>query len=257
MGSSTQGEGESFAIHLKICTPGLALIFRPCLPRHGQTPARRLRSAGKRTALARRTRLRRPPLICRRRGDEAHFKSGCWVFKLEPPHVGSYVMEDLRTGPSSPSAASQQGAGRRHGPPHLPRFLQRRAAQAAGRRTGPERTLVSHPSKTKMEALHLLKLKPKQNIGKWKAESPQNKPTLHGCHGVFSPRSRSLARRPLENPRVGICRTFIRKNKKRNYHFPAGIFNFSSSSPSRCRMVASTFGTYICVSAGRCAAMRS
>src|ERR1035437_1441508 len=87
--------------------------------------------------------------------------------------------------------------------------------------------------KQKMEALHLLKLKPKQNIGKWKAESPQNKPTLHGCHGVFSPRSRSLARRPLENPRAGICRTFIRKTKKRNYHFPAGIFNFSSSSPSR------------------------
>ena len=55
-----------------------------------------------------------------------------------------------------------------------------------------------------MEALHLIKLKPKQNIGKWKAESPQNKPTLHGCHGVFSPRSRSLARRPLENSRAGI-----------------------------------------------------
>ena len=43
---------------------------------HGQTPARRLRPAGKRTALASRTRLRRPPLICRRRGDEAHFNPG-------------------------------------------------------------------------------------------------------------------------------------------------------------------------------------
>jgi hypothetical protein len=84
-----------------------------------------------------------------------------------------------------------------------------------------------------MEALHLIKLKPKQNIGKWQAESQQNKPTLHGCHGVFSPRSRSLARRPLENSRAGICRTFIRKTKKRNYHFPAGIFNFSSSRLSR------------------------
>jgi hypothetical protein len=74
--------------------------------RHGQTPARRLRSAGKRTALARRTRLRRPPLICRRRGDETHFNPIAG-FQLDPPHVGSYVMENLRTGPSSPSAASR------------------------------------------------------------------------------------------------------------------------------------------------------
>jgi len=36
--------------------------------------------AGKRTALESRTRLRRPPLICRRRGDEAHFKPGFWIF---------------------------------------------------------------------------------------------------------------------------------------------------------------------------------
>ena len=55
-----------------------------------------------------------------------------------------------------------------------------------------------------MEALHLIKLKPKQNIGKWKAESPQNKPTLHGCHGVFSPRSRSIVRRLLDNSRDWI-----------------------------------------------------
>jgi hypothetical protein len=31
----------------------------------------------KANALARWTRLRRPPLICRRRGDEAHFNSSC------------------------------------------------------------------------------------------------------------------------------------------------------------------------------------
>jgi hypothetical protein len=36
------GEGESFTIPLKIRAPGWALIFRPCLPGHGQTPARRL-----------------------------------------------------------------------------------------------------------------------------------------------------------------------------------------------------------------------
>jgi len=34
------GEGESFTVPLKIGAPGLALIFRPCQPRHGQTPAR-------------------------------------------------------------------------------------------------------------------------------------------------------------------------------------------------------------------------
>src|ERR1017187_1221896 len=49
----------------------------PACRRHSQTPARRLRPAGKQTALARRTRLRRPPLICRRRGDEAHFNPSC------------------------------------------------------------------------------------------------------------------------------------------------------------------------------------
>jgi hypothetical protein len=65
-----------------------ALIFRPCLPRHGQTPARRLRVAGKRTALARRTRLRRPrPAVERWRS------------------CASSRRLNLRTGPSSPSAA--------------------------------------------------------------------------------------------------------------------------------------------------------
>ncbi len=36
---------------------------------------------------------------------------------------------------------------------------------------------------------------------------------------------------------------------------PAGVARFSSAWPSRCKMVASTFGTYICVSAGRRGAM--
>ena len=51
----------------------MGIDISPMPVRHGQTPARRLRPAGKRTALARRTRLRRPPLIGRRRGDEAHY----------------------------------------------------------------------------------------------------------------------------------------------------------------------------------------
>ncbi len=38
---------------------------------------------------------------------------------------------------------------------------------------------------------------------------------------------------------------------------PLGPANFSSSTPSRCRTTASTLGTYICVSAGRCVAIRS
>src|ERR1035441_2682055 len=59
------------------CQIDLGIDISPMSVRHGQTPARRLRTAGKRTALARRTRLLRPPLICRRRGDETHFNSRC------------------------------------------------------------------------------------------------------------------------------------------------------------------------------------
>jgi len=40
-----------------------------------------------------------------------------------------------------------------------------------------------------------------------------------------------------------LCRAPLHRN---------GAFSRSNSKPSRCRIVASTLGTYICVSAGRC-----
>jgi hypothetical protein len=57
LGSSSRSQ-KNVRRPLENLRVGLALIFRPCLPRHGQTPARRLRSAGKRTLLESRTRLR-------------------------------------------------------------------------------------------------------------------------------------------------------------------------------------------------------
>ena len=52
-----------------------------------------------------------------------------------------------------PRRHPEQSASRRHGRgwPHLPREFQRRPTQAAGRRTRPERTLVSHPGETERQ----------------------------------------------------------------------------------------------------------
>jgi len=54
------GEGESFAVPLKLRVPGLALIFRPLPAASWPNACATFAPAGKRTALASRTRLRRP-----------------------------------------------------------------------------------------------------------------------------------------------------------------------------------------------------